>query len=195
MSGLVLHRLIVDKNLSRERSKVHNIAIEIIAKSCFKIPYLKIPKERIFITGEKYNLSAKIKNRGANTFPGGNFQIIIQWPNGLVVGWPFRVKALAPGGIVELQYGVTAILDDGPALFLAKATDINGQNVDFCDIQGEKLHAQSSGLTHVYTIIPKNAEELYQLWALVIAIISLFPIFVKDVLIPFLQWLISILPN
>jgi len=165
------------------------IGIEIVAESCFKVPYLRIPQKSTFINGEKYKLSAKIKNMGTKNFPGGNFQVIIQWSIGLSVFWNFQVKPLSPNEVIEPEYGITDVLG-GPALFLAKGNDVNGKVVSFCDRWGNRLYSQPSGYTHVYSIIPKNAEALYELWALIIAVISLFPIVIKDVIIPFVQWLI-----
>lgn len=167
------------------------IGIEIVAESCFKVPYLRIHKKDTFINGEKYKLSAKIKNMGTGNFPGGKFQVIIQWSNGLSVFWNFQVKSLSPNEGEEPEYGITDVLG-GPALFLAKGTDANGQLVSFCDKWRNKLICQPSGYTHVYSIIPKNAEELYQLWALIVGVISLFPIVVKEVIIPAVQWLIAV---
>lgn len=169
------------------------IGITIITKSCFKVPYLHIAKKQTFITGEKYELSAKIENMGTTTFPGGDFQVIIQWPNGLAVFWNFKIGALAPKDFSEPKYGITDVLDDGPALFLMKGKDINGKMMALHDKWGNRLAPQTSGFTHVHTIIPKNAEELYQLWALIFAAISLVPILIKDVIIPFSQWLISVI--
>jgi len=167
------------------------IGIEIVAESCFKVPYLRIPMKDTFINGEKYKLRAKIRNMGTKNFPGGRFQVLIRWSSGLAVVWNFQVKALSPSQNEEPEYGITDVLG-GPALFLAKGTDVNGQLVNFCDKWGNKLIGQPSRYTHVYSIIPKNAEALYQLWALIIAAISLFPILVKDVIIPFAQWLIVV---
>lgn len=168
------------------------IGIEIVAESCFKVPYLRIPKKHTFINGEKYKLSAKIKNMATTNFPGGNFHIVIQWSNGLIVSWNFQVNALAPNESDEPEYGLTDVLG-GPALFLARGTDVNGQAANFCDLQGNSLAPQQSGYTHVYSIIPKNAEELYQLWTLIIGVVSLLPFLVKDIIIPLVQWLISVL--
>lgn len=74
-----------------------------------------------------------------------------------------------------------------------EGTDANGETINFCDIWGNRLTMWRSGLIHVHTIIPKRAEELYQLWALIVAVISLSPLSIKDVIIPFLQWLLAVL--
>lgn len=169
------------------------IGIEIITQSCFKVPYLNIPKKHTFVAGKKYKLSAQIKNMSTSRFPGGSFKLIIQWPNGLAVFWNFKVDPLAPNEICKPKYGITDVLDDGPALFLMKADDANGKPINFCDMWGNRLAPQQSRFTHVHTIIPKRAEELYQLWALIVAVISVFPIFIKEVIIPLLQWLITVL--
>lgn len=168
------------------------IGITIITESCFKVPYLNIHKKQTFITGENYELSAKIKNTSTIKFPGGDFQVRIQWSNGLIVFWTFKVGALAPDEVSEQKYGITAVLDDGPALFLMQGIDANDKMIPLCDKWGNRLVPQNSGFTHVHTIIPKRAEELYQLWAVMLAVVSLVPILIKDVIIPFLQWLISV---
>ena len=167
------------------------IRMEIITESLFKIPYLGIRKKKIYVTGEKYSLRAKIENRSQNLFQGGTFQINIHWPNGLVVRWPFTIGQLAPGGIHIENYGNTDVLDESPALFLVNGIDNNGQAILFCDGGGNQLTPQPTGFVHLHTIIPKNAEALYQLWALVIAVISLFPILIKDVILPLGEWLLS----
>lgn len=96
------------------------------------------------------------------------------------------------------DYGRTHVLDDSPALFYVQGMDVNGQAISFCDMSGNQLKPQPppfdlAGFTHIYTIIPKNAEELYQLWALVVALISVVPIFIKDIVIPLIQWLVSVI--
>jgi len=174
------------------------INIEIRAESSFKVPVLSISKKRTFVTVGEYTLSARIKNCSTENFLGGNFLVIIKWPNGLVVNWPFKIGNLASSGMTLQDYGRTHVLDDSPALFYVQGMDVNGQAISFCDMSGNQLKPQPppfdfAGFTHIYTIIPKNAEELYQLWALVVALISVVPIFIKDIVIPLIQWLVSVI--
>ena len=72
------------------------IGIEVITESLFEVPYLRIRKKNTFITGQKYELSMRIRNMGANNFPGGNLQMRILWPNGLNVFWNINAKPLVP---------------------------------------------------------------------------------------------------
>lgn len=156
---------------------MYKICMEILARSHFRLPILKCIMEYLFVTGEKYDLKAKIKNIGTATFPGGNFSLDILWSNGLLVYWRFKIGQLQPGKSVEANYGSTDVLADGPALFYAKAVDLNGQPINFYDVKGNPIHIQPvgnyKGWTHIYSIIPKNAEALYGLWALEVAAISL----------------------
>jgi len=171
------------------------IAVQIKAESFFKIPLLGVPRKKIFVTGGEYTLSARIKNFSTEDFHGGNFLVLVRWPNKLTVKWQFGIGTLTPNEVTSVDYGTTHVLDDSPALFLVKGTDVDGQAISFCDMSANRLEPQphefDAGFVHIYTIIPKNAEELYQLWALIVAIISVVPIFIKDVIVPLIQWLIQ----
>lgn len=155
-------------------------------RSLFEVPLLKIPLKHTFVTGEKYTLSAKIKNMGTSKFPGGSIDMKIIWPNRLVVSWKIYVKALAPNEMIKEKYGVTDVLDDGPALLLVRGHDTKGKKISFCNFSGKRLIPQPNDFTHVHTIIPKSAERLYTLWALIIAAASLLLLLVKDVVVPLL---------
>jgi len=163
--------------MDEAKCKMYKIYMEILARSHFRLPILKSRKEHLFVTGEKYDLKARIKNIGTTTFPGGNFSLDILWSNGLLVFWRFPVRRLQPGESVKVNYGITDVLADGPALFYAKAIDFNGQSIDFYDMKGNPIRTQPvgnyQGWIHIYSIIPKNAEALYELWALEVAAISL----------------------
>jgi len=156
---------------------MYKIHIEILAESHFKLPVLKRRKERLFVTGEKYDLKAKIKNIGTSIFPGGNFSLDILWFNGPLICWRFKVGQLQPGESINVDYGSTDVLTDGPALFYIKAVDASGRTIIFHYSEGNPIPAQPmgnyKGWTHIYSIIPKNAEALYGLWALEVATISL----------------------
>jgi len=173
------------------------IGIEIKAESSFKMPILRIPRRKTFVTGGEYKLSARIKNFDPEDFHGGTFLVLVRWPNKLTVRWEFEIETLTPNEVISVDYGVTHVLDDSPALFLVKGTDVNEQAISFCDMNANRLKPQprefDAGFVHIYTIIPKNAEELYQLWAVIVAIISVVPIFIKDVILPLIQWLIQII--
>jgi hypothetical protein len=162
---------------------MHKIAVEILADSCFKVPILKISKKNTFVTGEKYDLRIKIRNLDIVQFPGGVFDVRIIWANQMEVSWLFTVNALKPGEEKIVKYGLTDVLSDGAALFMAYAKDTNGQVIDFYDFAGNVLFPQKSGYTHIYSIIPKNAEALYQLWALLFAVISFIASIVVDVIL------------
>jgi len=156
---------------------MYKICMEILASSRFRLPILKCRRERLFVTGERYDLKVRIKNIGTAIFPGGNFSLNIFWSNGLLVYWRFKVGQLQPGKSIEVNYGSTDVLADGPALFYAEAVDLNGQPIDFYDTKGNLVPTQPvgnyKGWTHIYTIIPKNAEAIYSLWALEVAAVSL----------------------
>lgn len=171
------------------------IHIEIKTESLFEIPYLKISMKNNYITGGKYRLSAQIKNMGTDSFSGGQFHVIVRWPL-LSVFWNFQVGTLEPGETGVEEFGVSDVLDDRAALFLVSGEYDNKTPIPFCDKDRNQLEAwpkesEFPGYVHVHTIIPKNAEELYQLWAFLIAAISLVSIFVKDIVISFLQLLTS----
>jgi len=165
---------------------MHKIAMEILADSCFKVPILKISKKNTFVTGEKYDLRIKIKNLDAAQFPGGVFDVRIIWANQMKVSWSFTINALKPNEEKIVEYGLTDVLSDGAALFMAHAKDVNGQVIDFYDFAGNVLIPQKSRYTHIYSIIPKNAEALYQLWALLFAVISFIALIVVDVILHFI---------
>jgi hypothetical protein len=61
------------------------IGIEIRAESRFRIPLLKIPRKKTFVTGGEYTLSVRIKNFSTENFRGGNFLVLVRWPNKLTV--------------------------------------------------------------------------------------------------------------
>ena len=174
------------------------IGIELGAESLFRIPYLTIPIRRTFVTGEKFRVSATIKNLSEQQFLGGVLKVIIKWPNGLLVTWGMTIGNLNADETAKEDF-TTDVLDDGPALFLAEATDNKGVSLDLYHMNKSvhssqlwRLGTKSQKLFHIYTIIPKNAEELYQLWALIVAAISLSPIVVKELVLPLVQWLMSI---
>lgn len=151
---------------------MYKIFMGVLAKSHFKLPVVKCQKERLFVTGEKYDLKAKIKNIGTSPFPGGDLSLNILWSNGPRVLWEFPIQRLKPGDNVEVSYGTTDVLSDGPALFYANGTDSNKKSINFYNVRGNSLHTQPAG-THLYTIIPKNSEALYGLWALEVAVVAL----------------------
>ena len=169
------------------------IGIKIIKESLFEVPLLKIQLKRTYVTGEMFNLKVKIVNLDKNPFLGGIFWIVIPWSaSRLQVEWKFPISALAPNEVTIINYGNTHVLGPFPTLIYVKGKDRRGKIVKFCDMSGNRLDAQQkSKLTHIDTIFPKSAEELYQLWALIIAIVALSPLFVKEVIMPLLQWLMS----
>lgn len=138
------------------------------------------------MTGEKYDLRMKIKNLDVARFPGGVFDVRIIWANQMEVTWLLTINTLAPDEEKIVKYGLTDVLSDGAALFMAHAKDVNGQVIDFYDFVGNVLIPQKSGYTHIYSIIPKNAEALYQLWALLFAVISFFALITVDVILHFI---------
>ncbi|MEM2099614.1 MAG: hypothetical protein QXZ70_07300 [Candidatus Bathyarchaeia archaeon] len=98
----------------------------------------------------------------------------------------FTVNALKPGEEKIVKYGFTDVLSDGAALFMVQAKDTSGQVIDFYDFAGNALFPQRSGYTHVFSIIPKNAEALYQLWVLSFAVISFTASIAVEVILHFI---------
>ena len=76
------------------------------------------------------------------------------------------------------------------------STNLN-QPIPFCAIDGTPIQPQPkqacalSGWYSIHTIIQKNAEELYQLRGVLVAIAALIPFVVKDVLIPIFRWILA----
>jgi hypothetical protein len=160
--------------------------MEILAGSHFKLPILKSRKESLFVTGDKYDLKAKIRNIGTNDFPGGEFLVHILWSNGPTVYWGFQVRPLEPNDDEQVNYGPTDVLSDGSALFYVRGADVNGEKIGFHNSEGNLRRTNPwgdyQGWTHLYTIIPKNPDSLYQLWALEMAVVALVILIVFQIL-------------
>lgn len=178
---------------------MYQIRCKIVTESLFRIPYFGCSYKK-FITGEKYKLSAQITNSGDTYFPDGTFNIRVKWPY-LTVFWSFEIRNLGPNETQTETFGengITDVLDNRAALFLVKGEDPNGNLIPIYDTEGSRKQvwdddSEFPGFSHVHTIIPKDAEELYQLWGMLAAVAAIVAIAIKDVLVPFIQWLQSII--
>lgn len=98
----------------------------------------------------------------------------------------FTVNAPKPEEEKIVKYGLTDVLSDGTALFMAQAKDTSGQMIDFYDFAGNAFFRREADITNVFSIIPKNAEALYQLWAPFVCSISFTASIAVEVILHFI---------
>jgi hypothetical protein len=176
------------------------LGAEIITSSRFRIPYLGVLMPKTYVVGRKFVVTAHFVNHDTAAFLGGNVDVVWRWQNGLAVTWTIRLPSLAPNEHYNISFGETDVLDDSPALFYVDGipTANLNQHIQFCHVNGTSIQPQPpqagalAGWYHIHTIIPKRAEELYQLWAILVAIAALIPIATENIVIPILKWLIGL---
>ena len=166
----------------------YRLSIEVNKKSLAKI--LKIFSTKTIISGNKFELTFKIRNLCKDVFPGGELFYDIHWTacNQTVRG-SFVITPLASGNTFESDKITTDALCAGFGLILLNRQQrwtVKDKLVYFHtkEAPDEPVSPEAA----VDSIDSRAAEELYQFWAMIISAISL-GIIALEKAIQFLIWL------
>lgn len=130
-----------------------------------------------YLVGHNFQVIYKLKNDGDELFPGGTFDVVIQWPNGQFEKATYSIPSIEPNNVDKaLVYGKNlsitewGVLCRGFALFfLRNVRDAKGIKLFLHKEGGEELSEQES----FHSVLGIEAEEVYQFWAMIAAVVSL----------------------
>lgn len=154
-------------------------------------PKAKILRKHIksFLVGHEFEVVFELTNVGSTVFPGGNFSVIIEWPNGQIVQTPnYQIPKLGSGNTYKTAPFTTNGLSRGYALFSFSSWGSN----DGKDLRFRHPSGRSLGTLSFHAILAKDPEEIYEFWGMIIAAFSL-AFLVGIELIRFLIWLGTLL--
>ena len=150
-----------------------------------------------YFVSDEFKLGFSLTNIGDEIFPGGNMTIMILWPNRQFFKPSYRIPEIKPKEtkkatdvITDEPINILRILASGYGLFYLKNTStIEKKPFILYDSPDSDRGIWRDYAFH--SILGKEPEELYQLWALWAAVFSLL-ILVSEKVFHFLKWIISI---
>lgn len=157
--------------------KPHKLIVKTSFKSRAKL--FRLIPVKSFIIGETFELSFQFKNVNDKTFPGGVFSYEIRWPSQQAVQAFFSIPPLPTGESFESSRFKSEALCEGFGLVFVRGnffvTDKGGKReVEFyTDELAVPLADKVRRGTSIASIKAKAWEEIYEHWALVIAMFSL----------------------
>jgi len=124
-----------------------------------------------YLVGQNFKVVYKLENAGDQVFPGGRFTVAIQWPNGQFEVTPYTVPSLKPKEAKQAEPASTwGVLCRGFALFfLVDARDKEGKDIILHKTPNDPVSRQAS----FHSVLGIESEEIYQLWAMIAAVVSL----------------------
>jgi len=146
------------------------------------------------VVGHEFEVLFELTNIGSIVFPGGDFTVNIEWPNGQEVIETLQIPVLNPGNMHKTSPLTTEALSRGFALLTLGGVRANDKKpVKFCKESGESIVSGPPRTVYAfYTILAKEPEEIYQFWAMLLSAVSL--VFLVGIeLIRFLMWLGTVL--
>ena len=164
----------------------YEILLKVESKSKAKILRKHV---KSYLVGHEFEVCFELTNVGSTVFPGGNFSVSIEWPNGQTVQEPYQIPTLDPGE-VRMHAFTTGALSRGFALFTFQSSLANdGKPVNFRKPSGELIPSGPPRTVYsFYSILAKEPEEIYEFWGMIIAAVSL-AFLVGIELTRFLIWL------
>jgi hypothetical protein len=141
-----------------------------------------------YLVGQEFEAVYKLTNTGNQNFPGGTFSVVIHWPNGQYESTTYTIPPLIPketrAAVPKSKWGV---LSRGFALFyLTDAKDNTGKSISI----NKSAHNPIPKTVSFYSVLGKEPEELYQYWALIVALVALL-ILVGEKVLEMLLWIIN----
>jgi hypothetical protein len=165
---------------------MHKLLLQVESKSKAKVLKKSV---KHYLVGQSFQVAYKVKNIGDQLFPGGTFYVQIIWPNGQLEGWTYTIPQLTPEetSIAEPK-SERGVLSQGFALFyLRNARDNEGKGITLYKSPKDTLSVGNS----FYSVLGKEPEELYQYWALIVAIGALL-ILVGEKVFQTIIWILSL---
>lgn len=145
-------------------------------------------KVKHYLVGQEFEVVYKLTNTGNQNFLGGSFTVEIHWSNGQYETTTYTIPPLSPGDTkLAKPKSNWGVLSRGFALFfLMDAKDNTGKNITLYKNPQNPIPKTVS----FYSVLGKEPEELYQYWALIVAIIALL-ILVGEKALQILLWAIN----
>lgn len=173
---------------------MYKLVLKVDVKSMAKVLGLNL---KSYLVGHNFKVIYNLKNEGDQTFPGGYMRIQILWPNGQIEQTSYSIPKITPTETKQAidsrtnePFSIWGVLSRGFALFfLGGATLVNNQALILYG--SPDIEHGIRGDSSFFSILGKEPEELYQLWALIFAIASLL-ILVSDKVLNIFKWIASI---
>jgi hypothetical protein len=130
-----------------------------------------------FIIGETFQLSFQFKNIGDEAFPGGVFSYEIRWPSQQAVQALFSIPPLPAGESSQSPQFISEALCEGFGLVFMRRGSFETEKGGMREVEfyrDELLANKVFRDTSIAAIKTKTWEEIYEHWALVISMSSLF---------------------
>ena len=151
-----------------------------------------------FVQGEKYEISFKLENIGKEVFPGGELYFKITWPSQQEVRHHFPIASLRRNETHDTPKFLTDVLSDGYGLIYVSMPYVKDEQGNFCQIDfysGKRVEDRFGIGRSISSVKSRTWEEIYEFWALIVAVISLAVIAIDIVLERFFAWLVGVLAS
>jgi len=184
------------KKLGLKEQKPYKLIVKISLKSKAKL-FKSIPLKSV-VKGEPYELTFYFQNIAEETFPGANFNFDIQWPTDQFDSGTIKVPLLEKNGSYNSPSATFTALSDNSALVFIRVSHhhegeyhIKNEKNELRTVQfykGKRVEDRIKSNRSISLINSKTSEEIYEFWALVIAMFSLF-IIALEKLVSIWSWL------
>lgn len=178
------------KKLGLKEQKPYKLIVKTSLKSKAKL-FKSIPLKSV-VSGEPYEITFYFQNIAEETFPGANFNFDIQWPSQQFDSGTIKVPPLNKNDAHNSSSTTFTALSDGSSLVFIRVNPyhmgeyhIKNEKNELRTVQfykGKRVEDRIKSSASISLINSKTSEEIYEFWALVIAMFSLFIIALEKVI-------------